>query len=190
MPMASAAAVPVAPLRLELGSGYHPTPGFTHLDLNPNAPDVDIVGPAFPLDLPSGSVAEMRCVDVLEHLSYWDTDLALCEWSRVLAPDGVLYVQVPDAERIMWWFVNDPHKLTERLPAGLPHTPLAGAAWRLLGGHNDGVCAHDGDDFRWNAHYAMFSAGSLEGALSRSGLVVTKVHINDHPNICLWAVKS
>ena len=177
-------------MRLELGSGYHPTPGFTHLDLNPNAPDVDVVGPAFPLDLPSGSVDELRCVDVLEHISYWDTDLALTEWARVLRSDGRLYVQVPDAERIMWWFVNNPTKLTERLPAGLPCTPLAGATWRLLGGHNDGVCATDTDDFRWNAHFALFSPDSLEQALARSGLVVESIEINVHPNICCWAVKA
>jgi len=176
-------------MRLEVGSGYHPTAGFTHLDINPSAPDVDIIGAAYPLDVPPGSVRELRCVDVLEHLSYWDTDAVLADWARVLQPGGRLYVQVPDAERIMWWFVNQPSKLIERLPAGLPRTPMAGAAWRLLGGHNDGVCATDGDDFRWNAHYALFSVDSLEQALARAGLVVENIEVNGHPNICCWAVK-
>lgn len=81
-------------MRLEIGSGYSPTPGFVHLDLNPMAPGVDLVGPAFPLDLPDGSVSEMRCVDVLEHLSYRDTAAALADWARVLVAGGRLYVQV------------------------------------------------------------------------------------------------
>lgn len=176
-------------MKLELGSGYHPTPGFVHLDLNPNAPDVDIIGPAFPLDLPDESVHEIRAVDVLEHLSYWDTDTALTEWARVLAPGGRLYVQVPDAELIMHWFVSFPELLIERLPEGLPPTPLAGATWRLLGGHNDGVCAADGDDFRWNAHYALFSIRSLPEALARAGLRVESIDVNGHPNLCCWASK-
>lgn len=176
-------------MRLELGSGYHPTPGFTHLDLNPNAPGVDIVGPAFPLDLPDGSVEEMRCVDVLEHLSYRDTATALAEWARVLSPDGRLYVQVPDAESIMRWFVESPALLLERIPAELPQTALSGATWRLLGGHSDGVCATDGDDWRWNAHYALFSAESLTEALDAAGLWAESIDVNGHPNLCVAARK-
>lgn len=176
-------------MRLELGSGYHPTDGFTHLDLNPNAPGVDIVGPAFPLQLDDATVDELRAVDVLEHLSYLDTATALDEWARVLRPEGRLYVQVPDAESIMRWYVRHPDKLVERLPAALPQTPLAGAAWRLLGGHADDVCATDGDDWRWNAHYALFSASSLAEHLHHAGLAVTSMNVNEHPNLMCWAVK-
>lgn len=178
------------PLRLELGSGYHPTPGFTHLDLNPAAPDVDIVGPAFPLpDVKDGTIAELRAVDVLEHLSYRDTAAALAEWTRVLQPGGRLYVQVPDADLIMQWFVAEPERLVERLPKDLPQTPLAGATWRLLGGHADGEYVEDGGDFRLNAHYAMFSTASLTAALEAAGLATESIETNGHPNLLAWAVK-
>lgn len=175
--------------KLELGSGTHPTPGFTHLDINPAAPDVDIVGTAWPLNLPDGTVGEIRAVDVLEHLSYWDTDQILADWFRVLRPGGKIYIQVPDAQSIMEWFVRAPAKLTDRLPANLPQTPLAGAAWRLLGGHNDGVYVNDGDDFRWNAHYALFSESSLRKALMAAGFTDIDIQTNPHPNLLCNARK-
>lgn len=176
-------------MRLELGSGYHPTPGFTHLDINPNAPDVDIVGPAFPVDLPDGACDELRAVDVLEHLPYRQTHAALAEWARVLVPGGLLYVQVPDAETIMRWYVQEPARLLERLPADVPASREGGAAWRLLGGQDDNVCARDGDDWRWNAHYSLFSAESLTVALDRAGFVVESLEVNGHPNLLCWAAK-
>lgn len=177
------------PMRLEIGSGYFPTPGFVHLDLNPNAPGVDIVGPAFPLDFPDGSVAELRCVDVLEHIGYRHTDEALAEWARVLAPGGRMYVQVPDAHEIMAWWCYSPEKLVERLPADLPQTPLAGVAWRLLGGQDDDLQAHDGDDWTLNAHYSLWHASALEAALDAAGFDIESMGLNEHPNLCCWAVK-
>lgn len=178
-------------MKLELGSGYNPTPGYVHLDLNPNAPGVDIVGPAHPLppSIGFGSVSEIRAVDVLEHLSYRDTDAALIGWSAVLAPGGRLYVQVPDAETIMRWFLERPSMLLRNLPPELPQTPLAGAAWRLLGGHADGSFVMAGDEWRLNAHYAMFSKLSLNMALRHAGLDVESIEVNAHPNLLCWSVK-
>lgn len=176
--------------RLELGSGYHPTDGYFHVDLNPNAPNLDRCAPAYPLPwIQDGEVQEIRAVDVLEHLPYRQTDAALSEWARVLAPGGELYVQVPDAETIVRWYHNDRTKLLERLPDDVPKTPEAGMAWRLLGGQDDGEYAKDGDDWRWNAHYALFSQSSLNEALFRAGFTVTRLETNGHPNLLVWAQK-
>lgn len=176
-------------MRLELGSGYCPTPGFTHLDLNPNAPQVDIVGPAFPLDLGDGCCDEIRAVDVLEHLPYRQTAAVLAEWARVLRPGGKLYVQVPDAEAIMQWYISDPLLLLDRLPDDVPQTREGGAAWRLLGGQDDDVCAKTGDDWRLNSHYALFSKDSLVLAMDAAGFVIDELTINGHPNLLVWARK-
>jgi len=180
---------PIAIDKLELGSGYNPTPGFVHLDVNPNLPDVDIVGAAWPLDLPDGSVNELRAVDVLEHVvPYTQTDEVLADWFRVLAPGGRLYVQVPDAEMVMRWFVESPHLLVERLPANLPQTPLSGAAWRLLGGQGDGVYASR-EDWLFNCHFSLWSEEWLTASLERAGFVVESLETNGHPNLLAWARK-
>lgn len=177
-------------MKLELGSGYSPTPGFYHLDLNPHVPHLDRIGPAVPLTwCPDDYCEEIRAVDVLEHLPYRQTDEALREWARVLEHGGRLYVQVPDAELIMRWYVEEPERLLERLPDDVPHTREGGAAWRLLGGQDDDICARQGDDWRWNAHYALFSADSISGALIDAGLCVESIETNGHPNLCCWATK-
>jgi len=177
-------------MRLELGSGYSPLEGFYHVDLNPRAPELDRCAPAYPLPwCESSSVAELRAVDVLEHLPYRQTAAALAEWARVLQPGGLLYVQVPDAEEAMRWYLSGDARLLERLPDDLPATKEAGISWRLLGGQDDGLSVHDGDDWRLNAHYALFSWDSLALALDDAGLAIQSMTRNEHPNLCVWAHK-
>lgn len=181
--------LPIFIEKLELGAGYNKTPGFTTLDANPDT-QPDIVGPAWPLDLLDESVGELRCVDVLEHISYRFTDRVLADWFRVLASGGKIYVQVPDADLIMKWYDREPHLLVERLEhANGPQTALFGAMWRLLGGHNDGVYAKDDQSWSFNAHHAMFSPLSLRQAMENAGFVVDELKMNGHPNLLVTAHK-
>jgi SAM-dependent methyltransferase len=176
--------------KLELGCGRKVTPGYVRVDANPNiAADWhgDVVGP---MPWPDGSFDEIRAVDVLEHISYCQTQIALAEWARLLATGGRLYVQVPDCGRIMTEWVADPERWRERLPRELADAPaIIGVAWRIMGGHADGGYSWDGDDWRLNAHYAMFTEESLRWYLERAGLVVKKLSSNFHPNLCCWAAK-
>lgn len=176
-------------LKLNLGAGRERIPGFHSVDINPNVgPDILLAAD----DLHSighNTVEEIRAVDVLEHMPYRWTGRVLREWARVLVPGGLLYVQVPDAERIMTWYVKDKRLLLERLPADLPRTPEMGAAWRLLGGQEDGTITQEGDDWHFNCHYALFSPESLIDALDAAGFSIDKLEINVHPNICCHAHK-
>lgn len=177
-------------MKLNLGAGREKIPHFHSVDANANL-DVDVVATAddlwFALD---GTVEMIRAVDVLEHLPYRRTDSTLAEWARVLQPGGGLFVQVPDAEMIMTWYVKNKGLLLERLPDDLPRTPMVGAAWRLLGGQEDGAITQDGDDWRLNAHYAMFSEETLIEALERAGFVVDTLDRNTHPNLLVWSHKA
>lgn len=177
-------------VKLNLGAGREKREGFKSVDMNPNV-GADIVGPADNLwMLGMETIEEIRAVDVLEHLPYRKTDAALTEWARVLQPGGKLFVQVPDADMIMSWYVRNQGKLLERLPDDLPRTPMAGAAWRLLGGQEDGVITQEGDAWQFNAHYAMFSEETLVEALERAGFVVDSVERNVHPNLLVWSHKA
>lgn len=154
-------------------------PGYVALDVNPRT--ADVVANAMHLPLRSGAVSSLRAVDVLEHLSYRDTPHALTEWARVCAAGADFYVQVPDAHTIMEWYVRDADRL-HHADGGVCDA-LYGAQWRLLGGHLDGRYCKPGDDFRWNAHYSLWSRRTLRIALNAAGFDVTELRTNEHPNI-------
>lgn len=180
-------------MKIEVGAGGRAAPGFLAVDLNPRR--ADVVATATALPFRTGSIEAMRAVDVLEHISYRDTGRVLAEWARVCAPGAELYVQVPDADEIMHRYVNrwqtgfEDQSLPIPKDQHLPATGLAGAQWRLLGGHDDGerVDTAAGDDWRWNAHFALFSRESLTEALHAADFEVTRCPTNPFPNLCCEA---
>lgn len=86
------------PIKLEIGPGTKPRPGFIHMDVR-ELPDVEIVGRAYSIPLPDGSVLEIWSVDCFEHLSFAEARLALKEWWRVLVPGGKVEFTCPDVYR-------------------------------------------------------------------------------------------
>lgn len=173
-------------MKVEIGAGARKRPGWIAVDLNPKYADVE--GDALHLPFGDGEVDQLRAVDVLEHVSYRETGKALKEWARVLRSGGTLFVQVPDAETIFQWFVTHNDKLRTTTE---PCTPLEGATWRLLGGHDDGTYADasKGDDWRWNAHYSLWSKLALAEALHLADFDVLGIEVNGHPNLLCEAVR-
>jgi predicted SAM-dependent methyltransferase len=86
-------------MRLNLGSGSAPIPGFTNVDVLPDAPGVDLVADlSQPLPLEDGSVDLIYASHVLEHFSTAEVPVLLADWRRVLKDGGELLVAVPDLE--------------------------------------------------------------------------------------------
>lgn len=87
-------------LKLELGSGPRRRSGFVTVDLMPGA-DLQLdVRESLPFR--AGSAVEMYMEHFFEHLSYpGDADALLRECHRVLSPQGVLSIGVPDAAMIL-----------------------------------------------------------------------------------------
>ena len=86
-------------MKLELGSGDRPTPGYVHLDERGDLPDIGIVGDATRLDLAGVdplSCEEIRATHLLEHFSHRQTVDLLKHWRTYLKPGGTLYLEVPD----------------------------------------------------------------------------------------------
>lgn len=171
-------------MKIEVGSGYNPAPGFLHVDISPNAP-VECVCSIDHLPFRDASVEEIRAVDVLEHFSYWDTERLLNEWARVLQPGGKIFIQTPEAEEMMRRYFADWRKMM--VDPFRDHPPIVSLAWRIMGGQSDGVYSKENDDWRWNAHYAMFSTDSLRWYLDRCGFDVVSMDVNPFPNIQCWA---
>ena len=90
-------------MKLQVGCsavrGIYKTDEWTNLDIKHHR-GVDIIADAtekIPLD--TGSVDEIHCIHVLEHVTRDKYPLMLAEMHRVLKPGGVLYVEVPDLMR-------------------------------------------------------------------------------------------
>ena len=87
-------------MKLQIGSsivrGIYKTDEWINLDIV-KFEGVDIVADASEhIPLETGSVDEIRCIHVLEHVTRDKYPLMLREMHRVLKPGGVLYVEVPD----------------------------------------------------------------------------------------------
>ena len=88
-----------APLRLHLGSGQSPLPGWINIDVQP-LPGVDRV-----LDvrrgLPFENVAAIYGEHFLEHLELEEGLACLVECRRVLALDGILRISTPNLDWVL-----------------------------------------------------------------------------------------
>ena len=94
------------PLKLHIG-GRTPHPDWKIVDVKAGE-HTDYVGSCTDLtQFADGSVAEIYASHVLEHLGYQkDLPRALAEFRRVLVPDGLLRVSVPDLTTLCQLFLS------------------------------------------------------------------------------------
>jgi SAM-dependent methyltransferase len=171
---------------LHVGCG---TPGREKLDVDFRGPqwrevrlDID---PAVQPDI-VGSITRMTAVATasvdavwsshnLEHLYAHEVALALAEFHRVLTPDGILKIRLPDLQRVAELVAQG--RLEEVIyhsPAG-PITPLD-----MLYGHRASVAR--GNEFM--AHRTGFTARTLGEKLIRAGFARAQVR---RAALDLWA---
>ena len=86
-------------MRLEIGAGKCPTPGYTHLDIV--AYDhIEIVADGRAIPLSDESCIEVYSHWVLEHFTHEELPDVLKEWMRVLKPDGELRIVTSNQKAI------------------------------------------------------------------------------------------
>ncbi len=83
-------------MRLELGCGISPTPGYVHHDISRHADYIDLAFDLRVYDWPieGASVHELLATDVFEHIGA-EIRPWLDECHRILAPDGKLSMRLP-----------------------------------------------------------------------------------------------
>jgi len=162
-------------VRVEIGAGEHPDPGYeVHTDVLP-LPGVKVLCRLDRLPFADASVTALRANHVLEHQSFQLVGPTLREWARVLAPGAPVDIGVPDARYIVGQWVEGAYSTLE-------------ANYWLLGGHMDRD-AHKGTDERgvprwiWNAHHAMFDDAWLAELLAANGFTEVDISCYDVRNL-------
>lgn len=108
----------VDPLRVEIGSGHFPSPGYVHVDADPQARHVEHVASASSLPFADATVEEVLAIHILEHVHASALIPTLSEWRRVLRPGGFAQIHVPDAATVFRAFLDNPpeNKWTVMIP--------------------------------------------------------------------------
>jgi SAM-dependent methyltransferase len=121
----------MAPLKLNLGSGTHPTPeGWTAVDCLEQPYPVDVIADVGALPFPDGAAERLYAGHLLEHIPLPQLGAVLAEWRRVLAPGGELGIVGPDIDRAV--LQGCPEWLLRAIVAHDP--PPGGHAWTCSAG--------------------------------------------------------
>ncbi len=147
----------VTPLRVEIGGGPFPSPGYVHVDADRTSRHLEHVAPAWKLPFADGSVTELLAIHVLEHVHPTSIDRTLGEWRRVMAPGGFAEIHVPDAATVFPAFLasSDEKKWDLLIPIyGTTGDPLA---------RRKGI----GPDLE--RHHVIYDFGLLRQVLLRAG---------------------
>lgn len=86
-----------AAIRLNLGCGHDLKPGYINIDLFCEGPGITRMDMRC-LALPDNYADEIFSNHSLEHIPHTETLVVLKEWRRVLKPNGLLHIKVPDLE--------------------------------------------------------------------------------------------
>lgn len=145
-------------LRLNLGCGCKPVPGYANVDVR-RLPGVDVVAPVDELPVEPGTVAEIYCARLLEHFPEQHLRGTLLPyWVGLLRPGGVFRVVVPDLE-------------------AMAHAYVRGEIdFELLRAVTYGGQQHEGD-----THFNGFTVDHLTAVLTGAGLIDVEVVAQARP---------
>jgi glycosyltransferase involved in cell wall biosynthesis len=100
-------------IKLNLGAGHDHKPGYFNVDIDPVTHPDKIVDLSKPLPFTSESIDEVLLQDVLEHFTKEDGKNLINEINRILKPAGVFNMRIPNVEKIVSEFENDPAVMME-----------------------------------------------------------------------------
>ena len=92
--------------KLEIGSGTNPHPGYEHLDINPDLPDIDIIASMDSIPKDNDTYEEILSVHSIEHIEWGKIKGVLKEWVRVLKPGGRINIYTPNFNFIATSFLE------------------------------------------------------------------------------------
>lgn len=158
------------PNKLNLGCGWDIKDGYLNIDFQ-SFHSPTLVADITNLDmLPSNYYEEIIAQDVLEHIKRIRTQEVLNEWSRLLKPNGIIKLRVPNIlglAKLFTWEDKKPINEQENLIQCL-----------------FGTQAYDGD-----YHYTTFTKDLITHYLATAGLSISSLKEKDEWLLEIVAVK-
>lgn len=155
------------PLKIEVGSGGNPQPGYFHIDVAEGMPDLHAVCKMGdePIPLQDASVEEILSNHSIEHVSWLKVDSVVRDWHRVLIPGGRIFLRTPDLEFICRMYVE---KKTTR-EAINDEAAMVGRFGQIGPAEYANIKLFAGQDYPGNFHFLCFDMDMLQRLLSRNG---------------------
>lgn len=152
------------PRRLHVGCGDVRIPEFCNVDVDVTT-RADVIDDITSLrKFRDGFADVIYACHVLEHMSHAEVPRVLATWHRVLRPGGLLYISVPDIDRIVKIYTQHWEHFQTR-----PNSPWIGL---LYGGQED----------RYDFHKTGFNLTWMTELLERCGFSdVTEYAHEPHP---------
>jgi len=113
-------------MKLNIGCGKKFEPDYYNIDLYDNLV-ADKIMSAIDLEFADNSCEEVRAIQLIEHLGFYQSIYALSEFFRVLKPSGKLILETPDLEKAFHIYLNSNYEQKKdalRWIYGLPHEGL------------------------------------------------------------------
>lgn len=163
----SVASQPPSQRKLEIGSGHTPQPGYEHLDVRADLPDIDHVHDINqPLPFDEGTFDEILTRSCVEHISWRNSTAMLRDWRHVLKPGGKLEIWMPDFEYLCRMYLDG--QLDQHLDPS--YIEQAG---ELLGGYTPAAWAmikmFAGQEYPENFHTAVYDFETIKRVLELAG---------------------
>ena len=93
-------------IKLEIGAGNRPQPGYVHHDVRP-LDDIEVVcdAPSFPTG-EKNKYDEVYAANILEQFNRFEVNIILREWVSLLKIGSVMRIVVPDIKEICRQYTN------------------------------------------------------------------------------------
>lgn len=152
-------------MKLNVGCGKRYLDGYKNIDVqanprNPHAPD--IIADARAIPLPDGCADEILAIHLFEHFYRWQIPGLLKEWHRLLKPEGLLVLELPNlikcCQNILAMYSGKPNPLGGK-------DPNQSGMWGLYGDPRY--------EDEWMCHRWAWSPESLSAVLAENGFGAT-----------------
>ncbi len=113
-------------MKLNVGSGRRYEPGYCNIDLFEDIL-ADKQMSATNLSFPDNSCEEVKAIQVIEHIDFFQSLYALSEFFRVLQSNGVLIIETPDIEKAFQSYLKGDYEQQKEILGwifGIPHEGL------------------------------------------------------------------